>query len=218
MGNEEMSIASLEWKIYNCPYTNSDECNGRLNCQPIAGYGSTHPKFLVLGINPALRKEVWRFCKSQKELQEKYYEECMRTGKYGYGTLLTKLRDQIPDFDIPENVYLSDIVKCPTKFGLPSPQMIEKCRTAYLQNTIELLKPKIIIAFGQTTANQLRRFQNQSFRVIAVDHPSQVADVDRIFKEIKNKLEQIDNLTIQSKPTDILAKNESFQLQEGNRG
>ena len=170
--NTKMSIASLEWRIYNCPHTNSDECNGRLNCHPIAGYGSTHPKFLVLGINPALRKEVWRFCKSQKELQEKYYEECMRTGRFGYGVLLAKLRDQIPDFDIPENVYLSDIVKCPTKLGLPSPQMIEKCRTAYLQNTIELLKPKIIIAFGKTTATQLRYLQNQSFRLIEVNHPS----------------------------------------------
>lgn len=209
-----MSIASLEWRIYNCPYINSDECKGRLNCQPIAGYGSTHPKFLVLGINPALRKEVWRFCKSQKELQEKYYEECMRTGNYGYGTLLTRLRDQIPDFDIPENVYLSDIVKCPTKFGPPSPQMIEKCRTAYLQNTIELLKPKIIIAFGQTTAVQLRRSKNHSFQVIAVDHPSRIADVDRIFKEIKNRLEQIEDLTIHSKPTEILAKNELSQLQD----
>jgi hypothetical protein len=207
-----VSIASLERRIYNCPYTNSDECNGRLNCHPIAGYGSTHPKFLVLGTNPALRNEGWRFCKSQKELQIKYYEECMRTGRFGYGVLLTKLRDQIPDFDIPENVYLSDIVKCPTKFGHPSPKMIKKCRTAYLQNTIELLKPKIIIAFGQTAAIQLQHIQNPSFHTIAVDHPSRVPDVDRVFAEINHKLEQIENLTVPSK--EVKNKPAEFLIEE----
>ncbi len=89
----------------------------------------------------------------------------------------------------------------PYKIGLPLSQMIEKCRTAYLQNAIELLKPKIIIAFGKTTANQLRHFQNQNFRIIEVNHPSRVADVDKIFIEIKRKLEQIDNPVTPTKET-----------------
>lgn len=100
--------------------------------------------------------------------------------------------------------------------------MIEKCKNAYLQNTIELLKPKIIIAFGKTVASQLRDFQNQTLRVIAVDHPSRVADVDGIFAEIKRKLEQKDDRTIPckeltSKPSDFLTKEASTQLQEESR-
>lgn len=187
-----MSIASLERRIYNCPYTNTKECKGRFKCRPIPGYGSTHPKFLVIGINPALRQGVWRqYEKTQKALQEKYFDEC---NKYGYGVLLRELAQEIPEFDIPDTVYLTDIVRCPTVNGLPSPDMIKQCTAAYLEETVKLLKPKTIIAFGQTTANQVQYLQNQGIRIIPARHPSRASDVPCIAKEIKQSLFLIDNV------------------------
>ena len=179
-----MSIASLERRIYYCPYT--EKCTNRVDCRPIPGYGSAHPKFLVIGTNPGERKNIWkRFDKSQKMLQEKYFDECM---KYGYGDLLRELTNGVPEFNIPDSVYLTDIVKCPTvKNETPGQLTIRQCRVTYLEETIKLLKPEIIIALGDIAASQVVYLQDQEIKVIPARHPSRY-DSKIVANEIKSKL------------------------------
>jgi len=65
-----MSLHDLEKEIYNCPRSKSRACKGRFNSHPIPGYGPANPVFLVLSMNPALRKGIWRNCGTREELQQ----------------------------------------------------------------------------------------------------------------------------------------------------
>lgn len=197
-----MSLDQLERNIYNCPFTKSSTCKGRLNCHPIPGCGSEHPDFLVLGLNPALRGGIWCSCNSLESLKEMYCRECVDT-RYGYGKLLKSLEGIIPRFNVPKTAYLSDIVRCPVVKGKPSKMMSEQCTTAYLEKTIQALKPKFIIGLGDLPAKMLGRFTRtgknvksmriafgeQSYWFVSAPHPSQGADTDAIAANIKKVID-----------------------------
>ena len=135
-------------EIFCCPLAKFSECIGRFDCHPILGFGTDKPEFLVLGENPALRDGIWRDCKSLEGIKRLYFRECMES-KHNYGRLLKTLETIVPSFRIPETVYLSDIVKCPVIKGKPSNAMLEQCKSAYVEKTIQLLKPKFIVGLGR---------------------------------------------------------------------
>jgi uracil-DNA glycosylase len=211
-----MSLEDLENEIYNCPYSNSIQCSSRFHSHPIPGYGSEHPRFLVLGINPALRRGIWQHYDSQKDtLQEKYYKECINP-QYSYGRFLNKLEEIIPEFEIPETVYLSDIVRCPVNNGNPTQSMLEQCKTAYLEKTIHLLQPEFIITLGNKATRLLsghRRkdkktdvfelsFRGKKYWQISAPHPSRAVNIDDIVEEIRLILNSPKENTV-SKPKKI---------------
>ena len=119
-----------------------------MECNPIPGFGSDNPKFLVLGLNPGLRQGIWCQYKSLEKLQEKYLQECLDS-KYPYGKFLWHLEEFVPGFQITRTVYLTDLVKCPVvENSNPSKQMLNKCYLAYWQDLVETLDPDYIIALG----------------------------------------------------------------------
>jgi uracil-DNA glycosylase family 4 len=199
-----MKLHDIEMMIFNCPHRDSIECDARLRCHPIPGYGSADPDFLVLGINPGRRRGVWRNYESLEELKSRYFAECMNP-QHPYGKLLERLRKLIPQFDIPKTVYISDIVKCPTRRGTPSRDMVERCVSTYLEKTIKVLDPKFIIGLGDLPAIHVGGFRRYgrpalsrnialaggNYWFISVTHPNAIgANVETIASAISKMVEQ----------------------------
>jgi len=188
-----MNLQDIEMMIFNCPHTDSIHCDARIRCHPIPGCGSANPEFLLLGINPGRRGEVWCKYDSPEELKQHYLIECINL-KYPYGKLLKKLENLIPQFRIPETVYLTDIVKCPTRKGNPPKNMVEKCVSTYLEKTVQVLNPKFIICLGM----QPRIFVGDTFRnkaassrlvVVAVPHPNRT-QIENVATAIAKKVKE----------------------------
>ena len=180
-----MSPSQLEENIYNCPFIASADCKQRLECSPIPGYGPENPKFLLLGLNPASRENIWRSCQSVDDLKKRFLKECMDHSK-GYGKLIAQLEAVIPEFRIPRTVYLTDIVKCPTNNNaVPTQEMIRKCKEAYWKATLSTLNPQFIIILGGQLVKELasvsisalevktRQTEDHSRWLILAAHPSQ---------------------------------------------
>lgn len=196
-----MNLRELEMAIFNCPHVDSIDCDGRIRCHPIPGCGSDAPEFLVLGINPGRRRGIWCKYDSLKELEYRYLAECINP-QYDYGKFLERLVGLIPRFDIPNTVYLSDLVKCPTVKGNPSRKMFEKCVSTYLEKTIRILDPKFIIGLGMQPSlyvggfflggavrSRLIKVAGHDYWFISVPHPRRsnieiiAADLHKIVEE-----------------------------------
>jgi uracil-DNA glycosylase len=150
-----MQSIELEKQIYHCPYTTSKQCRQRLDCHPIPGGGPPNPKFIILGLNPAARNNIWQKLVSLEETKQEFIKECLAQN-FGYGKLLSHLEAKIPDFKIKHTVYLTDVVKCPTTDNnVPSAEMIAKCKEAYWKQTLATLNPKYIIVLGSNAAKAI---------------------------------------------------------------
>lgn len=203
-----MSLKDLEETIFNCPCTKSQECSERFDCHPIAGYGSVSPKFVLIGMNPALRNGVWKAYKTPSILQEKYFTECTDY-RFQYGRFLRRLENELLCFNLNKTVYLTDIVKCPVKQGNPSKEMVNNCVSKYLSQTINLLHPSYIIGLGSAVSKSVMGFtrtgdqiytskiviEKKSYWCISAPHPSKNTNLDKVVREIKEAI---------TKPSDYL--------------
>lgn len=181
-----MQLSQLEESIYNCPFINSPECKERLDCHPIPGVGPSNPIFVLLGLNPGARDNIWQGCRSLQELQKQFLRECIYPRK-GYGKLIGHLEQLIPLFRISRSVYLTDIVKCPTVNNSPPKDfMIEKCKATYW-DLIEGLNPKYVIVLGNKAGKAIGgpnvsgevkpiQFKGNNSWFIFSPHPSQKSD------------------------------------------
>jgi uracil-DNA glycosylase len=181
-----LSSNEIEYKIFNCPLRMEAECNQRLDCNPIPGAGPSHPKFLVVGLNPGLRRGIWRQYNSLDKLKRKYLQECLDP-YHVYGKFLRQLEDAIPEFRIPRTVYLTDIVKCPTIRNTNPPEaMLNKCFLAYWQDLVGTTDPDFIIGLGKMPSKVIGGFNrtgntihsikilvgNKEYWFISAPHPS----------------------------------------------
>lgn len=70
------------------------------------------------------------------------------------GQLLDKMLDVI-DLSRKNNIYIANMVKCrPPKNRDPMPDEVEKC-IRYLQEQIDIIKPKIIVCLGRIAATSI---------------------------------------------------------------
>lgn len=212
-----MTAQENEMRIFNCPHMDSNECESRLCCHPIPGYGSAEPEFLVLGINPGKRRGVWHKCDSLEELKHRYFVECMNP-LHNYGKLLEKLKKLIPTFEIPGNVYISDVVKCPTRAPSPPRKMIEQCFSEYLERTVQALNPKYIIGLGRIPAKYVGGARYDSLPIarniviagnnywfISATHPSAFGvDIEAIAYDISKMVKEIAAGSISENPKAFL--------------
>jgi len=205
----------VELKIFSCPLQMEMECSQRLDCKPIPGAGSSHPKFIVVGLNPGARKGVWCQYKSLGKLKRSYLQECFALN-HEYGKFLIQLEKIIPDFSIPRTVYLTDIVKCPTvRNENPSESMVKKCYSAYWENMVQTLHPDYIIGLGSKVAKIIGGFNrngkkvlsdrisigNNSYWFISAPHPryKTVYQLRTIALEIKSVLEEPEKYIVEKK-------------------
>ncbi len=65
------------------------------------------------------------------------------------GALLTKMIENVLDIRVNE-VYITNLVKCKTSHNMVSDEDANSCR-AFLLKQIELIKPKLIVALGETS-------------------------------------------------------------------
>lgn len=217
-----MQTQELEHIVYNCTHVKSNECKQRLNCHPIPGFGPSKVTFVVLGLNPATRKEIWQqsCCDSFEKLTTQFARECIYSKHYG--KLLRQLENAIPNFRIYKTVYVMDIVKCPTVDNImPSDEMIEKCKATYWEKTISALNPKYIICLGTKVAKKIGNLYLRGGEVktakgiggnywfIYAPHPSQKSDnaIANITREIAEAIKN-PNL-FQTNPLIRLSSNSS---------
>lgn len=150
-----MEILELEKSIYQCPHKNSTVCKQRTESGPIPGGGPKNPKFVLLGLNPATRNDIWATFNDLESKRNQFMKECMNPS-FGYGKLIHQLEALIPDFRIPRTVYLTDVVKCPTTDNTaPSDEMIEQCKESYWAKLITELDPTHIIVLGSSASRAL---------------------------------------------------------------
>jgi hypothetical protein len=208
---------AVEFKIFRCPLKTDTDCSQRLECKPIPGAGSSHPKFLVVDLNPEARRGVWCRYKSLVELKKKYLQECFAP-RHDYGRFLTQLEKIIPEFTIPRTVYLTDIVKCPTiRNENPSMEMVKKCYSAYWENMVETFNPDYIIGLGGKVAKIIGGFNrhgkdvlsdriiigNKSYWFISAPHPryKTAYQLKTIALEIKSAIDYIEEHSIKNNHT-----------------
>jgi len=217
-----MDLQEIEMTIFNCPRTASKECDARLSCHPIPGCGSLDPEFIVLGINPARRRGVWSRYNCLKELKHRYLIECKKP-QYAYGKFLGRLERLVPQFRIPQTVYLTDIVKCPTRQGLPPSGMIKQCVSVYMKKTFQVLHPQYIISLGRDPSfyvggffsgnvvqSRRIRIDGHDYWVIAVPHPSR-ANVEAIASTVSQIIvEPRSGFAVESEQVSDLLKNEEM--------
>lgn len=99
------------------------------------------------------------------------------------GQLLDKMLNAI-DLDRNKNIYIANIVKCrPPQNRDPLPEEQNAC-IAWLENQIELIKPKIIVCLGRIAAMRLIKpdikitkehgifFEKNGFIMMATLHPA----------------------------------------------
>lgn len=217
-----MGLQDIEMTIFNCPYTASKECDARLSCHPIPGCGPLDPEFIVLGINPARRGGVWSRYDCLEELKHRYLIECKKP-QYSYGKFLGRLERLVPQFRIPQTVYLTDIVRCPTRQGLPPSGMIEQCVSAYMKKTLQVLHPQYIISLGRHpsiyvggffSGNVVRsrriKIDEHDYWVIAVPHPSR-ANAEAIASTVSQIIDEPrSGFAVESGQVSYLLKNEEM--------
>lgn len=196
---------AVELKIFSCPLRIETDCSQRLDCNPIPGAGSNNPKFLVVGLNPGVRRGVWCQYKSLKKLKTRYIQECFAP-QHEYGKFLRQLENTVPEFRIPRTVYLTDIVKCPTiRNENPSESMVKKCYSTYWENMIQTFHPEWIIGLGKKVTQILGGFSrygneilsdrisigNKRYWFISAPHPryKTVYQLKTIAIDIKSALE-----------------------------
>lgn len=207
---------AVEFKIFSCPLKMGTDCSQRLECNPIPGAGSSHPKFLVVGLNPGARGGVWCQYKSLDKLKKKYLQVCFAP-RYDYGRFLTQLEKLIPEFSVPRTVYLSHIVKCPTiRNDNPSEEMVKKCYSAYWENMVETFNPDYIIGLGTRVTKIIGGFRrhgmdvlsdritigNKSYWFISAPHPryKTVYQLKTVAREIKSAIDYIEEHNDKNKP------------------
>jgi len=218
----DMGLQDIEMTIFNCPHTASKECDARLSCHPIPGCGPLDPEFIVLGINPARRGGVWSRYDRLEELKHRYLIECKKP-QYSYGKFLGRLERLVPQFRIPQTVYLTDIVRCPTRQGLPPSGMIEQCVSAYMKKTLQVLHPQYIISLGRHpsiyvggffSGNVVRsrriKIDEHDYWVIAVPHPSR-ANAEAIASTVSQIIDvPRSGFAVESGQVSYLLKNEEM--------
>jgi DNA polymerase len=126
------SLEAISSLVAQC--TKCRLCEGRANTVP--GEGPANARLVVVGEGPGRRED-----------------ETGRPFVGAAGELLTKILAAI---DLPrDQVYICNIVKCrPPENRQPLYDEIATC-LPYLHRQIELLKPKVILAMGNTAAQSL---------------------------------------------------------------
>ena len=93
-----------------------------------------------------------------------------------------------------ETSSIINICRCPTRGNIqPSLQMIENCAYSYLEKSIILINPKVIICVGSFSYNIVKKL-NLKYKIIHSFHYSYLIRKGKFFyeqqiKKIKNELE-----------------------------
>jgi len=155
------SLDQLTTEIRSC--TLCRLCEGRTNAVP--GQGDPHAEIVFIGEGPG------------KNEDEQGIPFCGASGK-----LLDEL---LASINLSRNdVFITNIVKCrPPANRDPLPDEKTTCATTYLDNQLELIKPKVIVTLGRHALNyfipdikisavhgQPKRYKNQVY--IGLYHPA----------------------------------------------
>lgn len=100
------------------------------------GRGNAHANVMFIGDEPSI---------SEDETGEFY------SGRTG--ALLTQMIENVLDVKVNE-VYITNLVKCKTSHNVVEEEYANACR-AYLLKQIELVKPKLIVALGESSFSYL---------------------------------------------------------------
>lgn len=108
----------------------------RSRTQTVFGVGDTSAEWMVVGEAPGAEED--------------------RQGEPFVGAAGQLLNAMLAAIELPrETVFIANILKCrPPDNRDPRPEEVEQC-LPYLQRQVELLRPKIILAFGRVAAQNL---------------------------------------------------------------
>lgn len=158
---KKKNIIKLSETILKCK-----ECSLCENSKKITGIGSVSSKIFIITLPPSEEEEI-----SARPMVGK-------TGEF-----FKKWIEAI-NLNVDE-LFITNIIKCPQKKRKLSKEMLESCRI-YLDSQIELINPKIIISLGQLTLSFLKKsyfdlikyhgeiFYYNNFPVIPIFHPEKV--------------------------------------------
>ena len=184
-GSFHESLNSFKASIENC-----EKCNLSLTRNKfVFGSGDPDADLLLIGEGPG----------EEEDLKGEPFVG-------GAGKLLDKILKAI-GYVRTDNVFIANIVKCrPPQNRNPLPSEIEKC-TPYLNNQINLIKPKLIVALGKVAGQTLLKenmlikemrkkiHQYNSIPLIITYHPAALLrnpslkiDVWEDFQSIRNLL------------------------------
>lgn len=185
----EITIDSIAEKIANC--TRCNLCKTRKNTVP--GMGVKNPLVLVIGEGPGFDEDV---------------SGLPFVGKAGQ--LLDKMLMSI-QLSRDVNCFIANIVKCrPPQNRDPQPDEADACKS-FLQAQIQILKPKMILALGRISVqnllntkdgiNKLRGnfFNYNEIPLLATYHPSALLRNEELkrpawedLKKVRTRLLEID--------------------------
>lgn len=163
-----MNVEEMFSEIENCKSCEMREICEENDLQPAFPFGAIKNPLMLVFINPSPKNvtvhknwrhdrlffygdiRFWRFL-AEVNLFDKKLLKLVK--KFGW------LPEFIPSFKeelAKKDVWITNLVKCPTLHGeYPQKNVVEVCKKKFLEKEIEMLKPRLIIAFGQFTYKML---------------------------------------------------------------
>jgi len=145
-------------------YTCNDKCKSIVNDRDAGiiprwvGGELENPDLMVVGYNPGKCGTIERFlykefAKNDPELIIRFTNHCMQdqgNQRNSFITRLTRLFNEVfGEGKFLPKVCITNLVKCEGVVnGILDPGTKEHCYKKFLQKEVELLKPKVILAFG----------------------------------------------------------------------
>ena len=159
------SLTELEHRVHTCTLCKIGDLKEVIKHYPIYSFGNPHGKeLLVVGLNPSTREYEDNYVSSSPDPEKRHDSQMnyFQQGYYGFFTKLEKFfqgeaKTALKWVNTPwEKVGFTDLVKCPTRnekgqwTQLKTRQkrrIIKNCQQ-YLDEQIDIIKPKAILAYG----------------------------------------------------------------------
>jgi len=136
LSNEQVdlpeSLTALDSIVKNCYLCQLSKYRENV----LFGYGNPSANIMLIGDEPSI---------SEDETGEFY------SGRSG--SLLKQMIENVLNINV-QDVYITNLVKCKTSHGVVNDEYANSCR-AYLLKQIELVKPKLIVALGESSYSYL---------------------------------------------------------------
>lgn len=129
-----------------------------------------------------------------------------KAGKPLFGNTGDFFNKWLKSIDIdPEEIFITNLIKCPPKNNKISKNEINACRD-HLDAQLKIIKPLLILALGQLTASSLKQasininknhgkvFDYNGIPFIATFHPSEVLSDKSLKKDVWDDLKKIKGL------------------------
>lgn len=179
--NKRRNIINLAENILNCT-----KCPLHQRVNKVPGIGNTASRLLVISIPPTRNDEI-----KQRPLT---------------GELLDFFIKWINAINLKiEDIFITNIIKCPPSNNKIQKEMIEACRI-HLDNQISIINPDAILSLGQLTISSLKRsfsdlqkshgqiFNYNNYPVIPTFHPYNVLKNINLKKLVWNDLKVLKNI------------------------